>query len=93
VGCRHGLCVLVSPGAFDLSGDLIDGVAGVFEFEIDGLVVMTAMILQCLHEVFGEVGVTAQIKTDQNVRFAIIRFLPESQFAESKSSLCGRIHF
>jgi len=37
--------------------------------------------------------VTAQIKTDQNVRFAIIRFLPESQFAESKSSLCGRIHF
>jgi len=41
----------------------------------------------------GLLAVTAQIKTDQNVRFAIIRFLPESQFAESKSSLCGRIHF
>lgn len=56
LGCCHGLCVLVSPGVFDLFGDLIDGVAGVFEFEIDGFVVMSAMILQCLHEVFWKVG-------------------------------------
>jgi hypothetical protein len=39
-----------------VSGDLIDGVAGVFELEIDRLLVVSAVILEGFHEVFGEVG-------------------------------------
>ena len=41
----------------DVIGDLAHSIAGFPEFEIDGLAVMMAVVLQGLHEVFGEVGV------------------------------------
>ena len=45
-----GLLVLVV--LFDTFGDPVDGVAGVFEFLIECLSVMMAVVLECFHEVF-----------------------------------------
>jgi len=56
MGCGHGLCVLIWLCRLDVFGQMIDGVAGVLEFEVEGFPVMPAMVLQGLHEVFGEVG-------------------------------------
>ena len=45
MGCGHGLGVMSVFGLLDIFGQIIDGVAGVFEFEIDGFAMMTAMVL------------------------------------------------
>jgi len=43
-------------GFGDAVDDLIQGVAGVFELEVDRIVVVAAVVLQAFHEVSGEVA-------------------------------------
>ena len=67
----------------DVGGDLVDGVACVFEFEVNRFAVMTAMILQGLHEVFWEVGSLGSA-LDRSVVAGVAVFLDLAEFFEQE---------